>query len=105
MAGHIPARQWRRCAVAGKLCSWAVRYVASLAEDVCLAVQTFFAVHQRLPRRQNSVTSELSLEENNLARRWHRLLRGQDDGFLAAMVLEKFPELSDCSDTDCSEDG
>ena len=67
--------------------------MALQSELTCVAVARFHAESGRLPRRQPAAGLDKASMEDNLAQRWHRVLRYRDEGEVAAGVLEKYLHL------------
>ena len=67
----------------------AAKLDAEQVENVCRAVDIFLHDKEHLPRRQE-IASEEAKREDNLARRWHRVLKCREDGELAAGVVDSY---------------
>ena len=68
----------------------ATKLDAEQVENVCRAVDIFLHDKEHLPRCQDRNASEEAKREDNLARRWHRVLKCREDGELAAGVVDSY---------------
>ena len=64
-----------------------------MERGVLFAVDVFYTQHQRLPKRTRRTASEEATREDNLARRWHRVLQCHEDGELAGGVVDCYGHL------------